>query len=85
MSLTPEEDAELLRLEDEFEAAGGRGVELADRLDFLRTKSQYPTVSEIIADLQNLPNPDTTFVVLDSSEVDYPMEFVAMADMLGHL
>lgn len=36
--LTPEEEAELADLEAEFEEAGGRGVELAERIDALRRK-----------------------------------------------
>lgn len=35
-TLTDHESAELARLEVEFDAAGGRGVELADRIDELR-------------------------------------------------
>lgn len=37
MAFTPENQAELARLEQEFAAAGGRGIELADRIDQLRT------------------------------------------------
>lgn len=36
--LTPDESAELTRLEAAFEEAGGRGVELAERIDELRAK-----------------------------------------------
>lgn len=38
MSLTEDEAAELERLEAEFDAEGGRGVGLADRIDDLRRK-----------------------------------------------
>lgn len=42
--LTPEESAELTRLEAAFEEAGGRGVELAERIDALREKRDEITI-----------------------------------------
>lgn len=83
MSLSTEEEQEMERLEIEFEAAGGRSIGTAERLDFLRTKSAYPTVAEFIAELSNLSDPEHTFVVLTASEVDYPMAFVALDEILG--
>jgi hypothetical protein len=42
--LTPEEREELRQLEAAFEKAGGRGVDLAERVDYLRRKaSECPT------------------------------------------
>lgn len=38
MSLDEHEQHELERLEAVFDAAGGRGVDVAERIDFLRTK-----------------------------------------------
>lgn len=55
MPLTPEEQTELDALQAEFDAAGGRGVELADRIDALLRKKEgpskrkfYRTVYEVI-------------------------------------
>lgn len=44
MKLTPEEEAELTELETAFEQAGGRGVEMADRIDHLRRKRDLPAI-----------------------------------------
>jgi hypothetical protein len=38
MSLTPDEHKELTQLEAAFNEAGGRGIELAERIDELRRK-----------------------------------------------
>ena len=40
--ITPQEQAELATLEAAFEAAGGRGADLADRIDTLRAKTETP-------------------------------------------
>lgn len=42
MSLTEQEAAELLDLEEAFRASGGRGVDLAERIDHLRRKRDEP-------------------------------------------
>src|ERR1039457_2396108 len=52
MSTTGQERTELAELEAEFEAAGGRGVDLAERIDALRLKlypEQYPELVQATA------------------------------------
>ena len=44
MALTDEEQAELERLNVEFQAFSGRGVELADRIDYLTEKESWTGV-----------------------------------------
>jgi hypothetical protein len=46
VSLTPEEQDELGRLEAEFEAAGGRGVMLAEGIDALVAKRDGISVDD---------------------------------------
>jgi hypothetical protein len=53
MSTTGQEQTELAELEAEFEAAGGRGADLADRIDELRLKlypGQYPELVQAAAE-----------------------------------
>lgn len=46
---TDEDAAELQRLEAAFAEAGGRGVELADRIDALRAKRESPVPEDFPA------------------------------------
>lgn len=54
MGLTPDQQTELAELEAEFTATGGRGVDLADRIDTLRNLARSPlhtTVDVTVADM----------------------------------
>ena len=48
MGLTPAETAELDQLEAVFAVAGGRGADLAERIDLLRRKRDYGTDDRIV-------------------------------------
>lgn len=67
MRLTGAETRELARLEHEFEAAGGRGVELANRIDELRTKRDSQLMNVTVR-LQVAIAPDT-----DPGKVSAPL------------
>lgn len=68
MGLTKQESVELARLEAAFEEAGGRGVELADRIDELRAKrdgGDSMSVADLLEALREAPQDALVYVEND--------------------